>query len=308
MKTNEIMLKATSLLNKTKFQAQKHSPEILMVTGIVGGVTAAVLACRATLKLSPVVEEFTDRKAAIDICVSNSSIDYSEEEHKKDLVVTYGTAVGKVAKLYAPAVTVGVASVICILASNNILRKRNIALAAAYTTVVNAFDDYRKRVAERFGEEVEKEIRYNITHEEVEETETDKNGKEKTVKKTVPISNLPEGCSEYARFFDETSPYWKKDPEYNLMFVRKCQMMANDKLAKNGFLFLNEVYDMLGLEQSRAGAAVGWVYDPNNQKGDNYIDFGIYDINRKSSRNFVNGIERSVLLDFNCCDIQYIFD
>lgn len=308
MKTNEIMVKATSLLNKTKFQAQKYSPEILMITGIAGGVVATVLACKATLKLSPIIEEFRDRKNAIDICVTSPSVDYSEEEHRKDLLVTYGTAAGKIAKEYAPAFAVGTASIICILASNNILRKRNIALAAAYTTVVNAFEDYKKRVADRFGEEVEKEIRYNITHEEVEETETDEKGKEKTVKKTVPVSNLPEGCSEYARFFDETSPYWKKDPEYNLMFVRKCQMMANDKLQSRGYLFLNEVYDMLGLEQSKAGAAVGWVYDPHGQKGDDYIDFGIYDIHRKSSRNFVNGIERSVLLDFNCCDIQYIFD
>lgn len=308
MKTNEIMTKATGFANKTKLQVIKHSPEILMVLGIGGGVLSTVMACRATLKLSPIVEEFKETKNAIDICTSNPEIDYSDEDHKKDLVVTYGKATSQVVKLYAPAVTVGVASIICVLASNNILKKRNVALAAAYTTIASTFEDYRKRVIARFGEEVEKEIRYNITHEEVTETTIDENGNEKTETKTVPVSNLPEGASEYARFFDETSRYWKKDPEYNLMFVRKCQMMANDKLKSRGVVFLNEVYDMLGLEPSRAGAAVGWVYNPEEQHGDDMIDFGIYDIHKRSSRNFVNGIERSVLLDFNCCDIRYVFD
>lgn len=112
-------------------------------------------------------------------------------------------------------------------------------------------------------------------------------------------------CSQYARFFDETSPYWTKDSEYNLFFLRAQQNHANELLRSRynrdegriGYLFLNEVYEMLGLPKTAAGQIVGWVYKENNIDGDNYVDFGIYNIDRNAK--FVNGFENSVLLDFN---------
>lgn len=102
--------------------------------------------------------------------------------------------------------------------------------------------------------------------------------------------------SQYARFFDEGCPGWNKDSEYNLMFLKQQQMYANDLLKKRGHIFLNEIYDMLGIPRTKAGAVVGWVYDENNPIGDNYINFGITD---ERNANFVNGYEKSVLLDFN---------
>lgn len=103
--------------------------------------------------------------------------------------------------------------------------------------------------------------------------------------------------SPYARFFDECSPEWSNDPEYNKMFLHSQQQFANEKLKSKGHLYLNEVYDMLGLPRSRSGAIVGWIYDPeNNKAGDNFVDFGIYTV---ADPKFVNGYERSVLLDFN---------
>ena len=83
------------------------------------------------------------------------------------------------------------------------------------------------------------------------------------------------------------------------MFLRNQQQYANDKLRANGYLFLNEVYEMLGIQKTQAGQIVGWVYDDKNENGDNYVDFGMYDVNRSTCRDFVNGYERSILLDFN---------
>ena len=190
-------------------------------------------------------------------------------------------------------------SITSILVGHNILRKRNLALAAAYTAIDTSFKAYRGRVVERFGKELDKELRYNIKAKEVEETVIDeKTGKEKVVKKTIAVVD-PNEYSDYARFFDDGCNGWSKDPEFNLMFLKQQQSYANDLLKTRGHLFLNEVYDLLGIQRTKAGNIVGWIYDEKNPVGDNFVDFGIYDINRPKNRDFVNGYERTIILDFN---------
>ena len=212
-----------------------------------------------------------------------------------------------IAKLYGPSVLVGVLGITSILAGNNILRKRNVALTAAYTAVDSSFKKYRERVVERFGEAVDRELKNNARKEEVEVVETDENGEEKVVKKAAYVVS-PSDISEYARFFEEytvddkgnriKNTYWTSSNEYNLMFLKKAESFANDKLRINGYLFLNEVYEMLGIPKTKAGQVVGWVYDEKNPVGDNYVDFGLYKDNLSYS-DFVNGYDPAILLDFN---------
>lgn len=118
----------------------------------------------------------------------------------------------------------------------------------------------------------------------------------KSTKDSTKESNEVRSYSQYARFFDESSPYWHSDPEYNLMFLRIKQENANARLKSQGYLFLNDVYAMLGIPRTKSGQLVGWVYDSENVNGDNYVDFGLYDEN---NRQFVNEFKRSILLDFN---------
>lgn len=172
------------------------------------------------------------------------------------------------------------------------------ALAAAYTAVDRGFKEYRARVAERFGEEAEFQLRHNIKAKEIVETVIGEDGKEKEVKKTVNVMDPPMP-SEFARFFNESCGSWSKEAEYNLMFLRAEQNYANDRLRARGYLFLNEVYDRLGIPPTKAGQIVGWVYDPDSPDGDSYVDFGIYDVYNERSQDFVNGYERNILLDFN---------
>lgn len=287
---------------KAGFQLKKHSPEILVVTGAIGVVTSAVMACKATRKIDDILDETKKAVDAIHDCSTNEDFkdEYSEEDAKKDLVITYSRAAINFAKLYGPSVALGAVSLGCIFASNNILRKRGIAIAAAYTAVDTTFKEYRKRVVERFGEEVDRELKYNLKAKKVTEKVVDEEtGETKKVKKTEYTAEDPNGYSDYARFFDEYCNGWEKDPEYNLMFLRTQQSYANDLLKSRGHLFLNEVYDMLGIPRTKAGQVVGWVYNEDNPVGDNFVDFGIYDINRETNRDFVNGYERSILLDFN---------
>lgn len=102
--------------------------------------------------------------------------------------------------------------------------------------------------------------------------------------------------SSYAVHFDENSMAWSKDPELNKIFLLQQQTYANEKLKTKGYLFLNEVYDVLGLPRTKAGQVIGWVYDEDNPIGDNYVDFDIF---ARHNRHFVNGRDNVVLLDFN---------
>ena len=294
-------------LNKIGLKVKKHSPEILIGVGVVGTVTSAVLACKATLKLSDILDETKDTIDKINMVKEKYSDKYSEEDAKKDLGITYIQTGVKIAKLYGPSIALGTASLGCIIASHNILKKRNIAIAAAYAGLDQSFKSYRKTVAERFGAEVDKQIRYGIKAEEVEEKTIDENGEEVTIKKTLNVVN-PSEISGYARFFEKytkdnngndiINPNWEENNEYNIMFLKSQERYANDILRARGHLYLNEVYDMLGLPRSQAGQIVGWVYDEENPVGDNYVDFGLYSDNLNYS-DFVNGYEPAILLDFN---------
>lgn len=295
------MSKITRTLNRVGLKLKKHSPEILVVTGVVGTVSSAVMACKATTKIDEVLAETKENidKTKDYVEKKGFSEKYTEEDYKKDLTIFYAKGGLELVKMYAPSVALGALSITAILSGHNVLRKRNVALAAAYATVEKGFKEYRGRVVEHFGEELDRELKYNIKAKEVEETTVDeKTGEEKVTKKTVNVAD-PNNYSTYARFFDDGCTGWTKDPEYNLMFLKNQQRYANDLLKSRGHLFLNEVYDMLGIPRTKAGQVVGWIYDEEYPNGDNFVDFGIYDLYNEKARDFVNGYEKTILLDFN---------
>lgn len=297
----ELVNKVTRTFHKTLFQIKKHSPEILMGVGVVGVVASGVMACKATTKLSTVLEESKDSVDQIHdyIAEKGFSEKYTEEDSKKDLAIVYTQTGLKLVNLYAPAVIVGAVSIGCILTSHHILRKRNIALAAAYLAETTDFKKYRERLVERFGKELDRELKYNIKTKEIQETVVNEDGTEQQVTKTIEVADPNEMYSIYARCFDESCRGWEKDAEYNLVFLKQAQAFANEKLKAQGFLFLNDVYEMLGFDKTNYGQYIGWIYDEEHPVGDNYVDFGIYDIYKPGSRDFVNGYERCVWLDFN---------
>jgi hypothetical protein len=165
------------------------------------------------------------------------------------------------------------------------LTRRNSALMAAYAAVQKAYDDYRERVINEVGREKELDLHHAATVQLVDKDE-------------VRIVD-PNKFSPYAKFFDEYCERWEKDPELNRIYITCQQNYANNILHARGHLFLNEVYDMLGIPRTKAGAVVGWVV---GKDGDNYVDFGMYEAR---SENFINGAERSILLDFNVDGVIY---
>lgn len=300
MKTNVV-----KTANNVKFKAAKHSPEILIFVGIAGIIGSTVMACVATSKLDGTLEEGREKIDKIHDAVDQVgySEDFTEKDERTAITKAYVSTGLKVAELYAPAVILGALSITSILTSHHIMKKRNAELAAAYASVYQGFKEYRKRVADRFGEEVEKEIRYGVKEEEV--PVTDEEGNETGETETVKTFD-PNHASDYSRFFDQTCRGYSKDPEYNLTFLKQQQAYANRKLQTKGFLLLNDVYKMLGIQPTKDGHVVGWIYDKNNKIGDNYVDFGIYNMENPANRRFVNGLESVILLDFNVDG--YIYD
>lgn len=298
----------TRTAGRTGLILAKHSPEILMGTGAVSIIASTVLACRATLKVESVLENAQEKLDKINYAKENvSKEEYSEKDYKKDLTVTYVQTGVDFVKLYGPAVTLGVVGIGCFFVSHNIMKKRNLALMAAYKVVEQSFADYRKRVVEEFGEEKDREFKYGVKTVKVEKETVDENGNVVKTEQELKVVTA-DGVSEYARYFDEASVHWNTTHEYNLMFLRTTQKFANELLQARGHVFLNEVYDSLGLPRSTPGALVGWV----RGQGDDYIDFGIYDFMREdyesdhhcdtigeNRRDFVNGYKNAILLDFN---------
>ena len=282
-----------SFFYKASFAFRKHSPEILTGVGITGVVTGTVMACVATTKLEKTMDPHRQK---LDDIHENPNPD--EAEHRKEVVAEYAKTTWDLVKLYGPAAVVESASIGCLLGSHKIMRNRNAALAAAYTTVSNAFESYKQRVAEKFGDETEKQIRYGVREEEVEEEYTDKKGNVKTRKKTVKMMDSKKK-SPYSRFYTQGCDGWSKDAGANLITLGSKEDFLNKRLQVRGYLFLNEVYEYLGIAPIREGQYLGWYYNPNDPSLHNYVDFGIYDCHDILKCNFVNGFEDTILLDFN---------
>lgn len=295
MTKSQIVTYATRFIGNTGLKLKKHSPEIMLVGGVVGGVVSTVMACKASTKVNDVIEE---AKVNLEI-IREAEID--EKEAVKAKAAVYLHTGGKLVKLYGPSVAIGTASVVSVLASNNILRKRVVAHASVAAAATSSLKEYRGRVVERFGEELDKELYYDIKPREVEEIVVNEKGEEETVNKTVETVDTKAAkiMSPFSVFFDETCPCWHRNAEYNKNFLLQQQRYANEKLVSQGHLFINEVYDMIGVPRTEAGQIYGWVHRPDDPNFENYIDFGLANIHDKDARLFINGHEQSVLLDFN---------
>lgn len=281
--------------------ASENAPKILFVGGVVGMLTSTVLACHSTLKLEEVLNntrELQDKAHNAKALVENGHVEegttYTDEEYKRELTVITIRGAANVAKLYAPSVIIGAVSIFALTKSHNILQERAVALTAAYAAVDTAFKNYRERVIERYGEDVDRDLRYDT--EPV--TITGEDGKQI---ESVVISDAP--GSVYARWYDEeSSRNWSPDADINLLWLRNVQNVMNDKLKARGHVFLNEVFTEIGLAHTSAGAIVGWRYNKN--AGDDYIDFGIFSGSREANE-FFNGRDGAILLDFNVDGVIY---
>lgn len=274
----------------TALKISKHSPHILFGAGIIGVAASGVLAARATLKVERILDEHNVLLDQINEAIDFQ--DYSEQDRKKDKALLYFQTGVQITKLYGPAIIVGGLAFAALTGSHRILTKRNAALTAAYAVIDKSFKEYRERVVDDQGVDKDREYLKGIVTKKVSETSED--GKSVTVseKKTQT------GLSPYGVFFHEGNPNWTSRPEMNLLFLRGNQTYLNDLFQAKGYLFLSDVYDALGFEQTKASRIVGWHKDSKN--GDNAIDFGIFeDSQALRVWEYATGHEGEIYLDFN---------
>lgn len=306
MKNNwlaKISTTAARKAGKAELIIKKNSPEILLGLGIIGFVGTVVTACKATLRADEVLEyhkqKMKDIHDAKEIADQNpdGELEYDDGLYRQDVGIQYLKTTGNMVKLYAPTIALGTLSLACILASRNIMRKRYLSVVAAYNGVTAAFEEYRKRVRDEYGENLDKHFRYGTTYGTLTEVDVDENGKKTKTKVDTEQtdSTMVSPSDDSCRFFDSTNPNWDKNPQFSMMWLRGQQNILNDILHTRGHVFLNEVYDALGFSHTPQGAVLGWI----DGEGDDCIDFGLYDPNKESVRRFVNGVDNVILLEFN---------
>lgn len=273
--------------------AKRNSPHIFFGLGLAGVIGSTVLACRATLKLEENLDEIqTDFQNVTNMSGYDEvgKLRYSETQYRKDVSYVYMKGGVKLAKLYGPSVVIGGLSIAALTGAHVQLTKRNAALGATLGAVMKAYEQYRLRIQEEIGEDREREIYYDIQ----DKTVIGEDGKKQVIKTANPTK-----YSVYAKIFDEWNPEWKNDPEYNRIFLQHQQSYAQHQLQTKGYLLLNDVYDALGFDKTKAGCVVGWTLDG---EGDGYVSFGLFE---NSSSRFINNIESSIILDFNVDGVIY---
>ena len=300
MKKTELVTKAGQILVKTKLGIKRHSPEILVVTGIGTGIVAAVIACKQTIKANDIVAVARENLQHIENAkelAANNEVEYTEEDEQADReTIGKQITIGMV-KTYALPVGLGILSITCILAGHHILKKRNVALAAAYSALSTDFMNYRKRVADKYGKDVDFMLKNGLEKKIVANQVVDpETGEVKETKEEV-LTYDGDKLSQYARVFDEVgSTQWTPSADHNRAFLLMEQNYFNERIRTRGYIFLNEVYERLGFRPTKAGSVVGWVYQNADYEG---IDFGIFTAHTQKAAEFLEGTEPSIILDFN---------
>lgn len=299
----------TNIAGRTGLKIQKHSPELLIGAGISTFLGTLILACKATTRAEAILDnhrEAIDKANTVQEIIDDPEMPMEPGDEdfdlRKEKVIIFSHTGVAFAKLYTPSMALGAVSLACFLKAYNIVNTRYLGAVAAYNAVSGAFEAYRSRVKEELGDQMDRHFRYGTEISQIDTVEVDENGKKKKSKET--IENIDRnGVSQYAAFFDSSCPEWDQNPLFNLKWLRANETAANDILNTRGHIFLNEVYDMIGLPHTPAGAVAGWI---KGKGGDGYVDFGLYDPDNESAKRLVSGEDNIILLDFNVDGI--IFD
>lgn len=286
--------KVTRTAAMAVLKAKKNSPHIFFGIGIVGVVGATVMACKATLRVEDLMDDIQDdiQKVKDDKEAVEDPTVEDEKHYRREMAKAVGGGAVKLVRLYGPAGIVGIASVGCLTGSHIQLTRRNAALTAVVGTLSRSLEEYRARVREKVGQEEESDL-WN--------GRSDVEGVDENGKKVMQKMQTGHGCGPYAKLFDETNRNWQPNAEMNMAFLLAVQKHCNQRLDAHGYLLLNDAYEALGIERTKAGAIMGWIRDPENIY--DRVNFGIFETRNAM---FVNGLEYSIWLDFNC-DAQTVY-
>lgn len=250
----------TRLAGRAGLVLSKHAPTILTAAGTAGFIGTTILASKATLKVEATIAEETALLVKVHEAHEAGKLEDKDAMHDK--VILYTRMTTKLAKIYAPALILGAASIVSLATGHGIMLKRNASLAAAYAAVDQAFKTYKKKIESKFGKEAVLDALVSTPQEDLTKNEL-----------TMEAIAAVDGVSPYGVIFDETNNNWSADEDLSMLHLKCQQQYANDILQTRGHIFLNEVYKMLGFPHTPAGAVTGWV----KGNGDDFVDFNIFE-------------------------------
>lgn len=250
----------TRLAGRAGLVLSKHAPTILTAAGTAGFIGTTILASKATLKVEETIAE--ESALLVKVHEAHDAGKLEDKDALHDKVILYTRMTTKLAKLYAPALILGAASIVSLATGHGIMLKRNASLAAAYAAVDQAFKTYKKKVESKFGKDAVIDALVSTAEEDLTKNEL-----------TMEAIAAVDGVSPYGVIFDETNNNWSADEDLSMLHLKCQQQYANDILQTRGHIFLNEVYKMLGFPHTPAGAVTGWV----KGNGDDFVDFNIFE-------------------------------
>lgn len=295
---------ASTIGDAASIYIRKNWPTIATYAGIGCVVGGTVMACKATTKI---YELKVDAGVPIDVVrlAKDDGLIPTESEYSKALAKAYAHGGWVFVKAYAPAAVMEILGITLISASHHEMKTRYASATAAFNALQQSFNHYRQGVIADYGRDADLKYRYGIENKKVEVISQDENGQLTTKKEKGPtVENMddPSTYSPWARYFDQRSREFEDRPEdweYNVYKLKLMESSCDQKLKTRGYLFLNEVYEMLDLPVTKMGQEVGWYYDPSDRNLSNYVDFGLCEVRRQAVRDFRNGYEKAILLDFN---------
>lgn len=220
------------LLHRSKLFVDRNAPTILTVIGGIGVVATAVLAAKETPKALEILRAAKEEKG--------------EELTKTEKVVNAAPA-------YIPAIITGAATIACIFGANALNKQQQAALISAYALLDNSYKEYKKKVEELYGEEVDAQVRAEIAKDHIDEAD---------------ISEEDDGKQLF--FDDYSSRYFRATIEQ----VQKAEYNLNRTLFMHDYVSLNEFYKDLGLEPIDAGWVTGWARSVNQERHwQEWVDF-----------------------------------
>lgn len=306
----KIPKKVKTVFRKTGYFIRKNAPAILTGASITLGGISVYEACKATLSTQEYKDEFIEERALLQEMFDSEDTNIPKNEQMKELAILYSKTGIKYLKKFGPAIVCGAASIGCNLASLNIMSVRNWVLATSLAGIQADFGQYRERVRDKYGEEIEDNLYYGVTQKKYSQTVIDPETGKKKKENFIADEKAP-WLSFYARLFDESNPNYTLDPYANRQFLMNTCRLANEILKQTGHMSLNELLKMLGwdpwsegIDVWRVGEQVGWIYDSDDTGSDSYIDIGIKEINAVDIPKWIEGtVARSIWLDFNCVPI-----
>lgn len=282
-----------------KFYIKKNSPEILVGAGIATLIGSLVYTVIGTLNTGV---DVTNAVCEIDEVENDDSL--MEEERRKKKHGIYINAGLNIARNYAPAVTLATVSAGCLIGSNAIMRRRAFSLAAAYSALDSTFSDYRTRVIDEYGDEVDKKMRYGLTTKEVEVEQIDEETGE-VVKTKATVTDADESATTvwYKRQYELSdgtvivNPNWQPNKDLNTTFVLAQIAWFNGRLSRGEHVWQDDIYKELGIPVDgyrQEAHVLGWTPDKNGEK---YIKCRLY--NKEESGEFISNDDGDLLLAFN---------